>query len=120
MNKGMKTKEKDANLVSDFYDVYNLGKHNLSDSLAMLAQKYGMEENYIYRRIFEIKENENLYNSLLQSRTIPQNKYSHNKQQKTFEQLQDECPEELARLLEQDPAKLESMFNTYMSEIQPH
>lgn len=120
MKKGMEAKEQDAKLVSDFYDLYNLAGYNLKESLTMLSQKHGMEDDCIYRRIFRIKENENLYNSLLQSKVTcnaPQDAYSQSKQAKTFKQLQDEYPEELARLQEQNPTKFDSMFNDYISGI---
>lgn len=111
--------DKDKSLISEFYQLYNVKRLPLKDVLSKMSKKYSMDGDYIYRRIFNIEENQDYYNSLTQlkiEKENPVNPYPV-ADQKTFEQLQEESPEELAKLQEQNPDRFNSMFNAYLSKI---
>ena len=60
------------------------------------------------------------YNSLTQlkiEKATPVNTYPIT-EQKTFEQLQEESPEKLAKMQEQNPSRFNSIFNAYLSKNQ--
>ncbi|EOA54335.1 hypothetical protein HMPREF1214_04161 [Bacteroides sp. HPS0048] len=112
--------DKDKSLISEFYQLYNVKRLPLRDVLSKMSKKYSLDGDYIYRRIFNIEENQDYYNSLTQlkiEKATPVNTYPIT-EQKTFEQLQEESPEKLAKMQEQNPSRFNSIFNAYLSKNQ--
>lgn len=58
--------DKDKSLISEFYQLYNVKRLPLRDVLSKMSKKYSLDGDYIYRRIFNIEENQDYYNSLTQ------------------------------------------------------
>lgn len=109
-------KQRDEKLVNEFYQLYSVRRINLNDTLTKLAKQFNLDSSYIYKRVFDIKENSDLYSQLAMYNVTGKpssTKYS-NMSSKTFEQLQDECPEELSRMAEQEPERFRALFDNYL------
>lgn len=116
MQTGNQYKQRDEKLVSDFYQLYNIQGMTLSDTLTKLSNQFHLDGSYIYKRVFDVKENVDFYNRLSAHQTTEVAGFINHSvvPSKTFEQLQYECPEELSRLLEQEPDKFESLLDNYL------
>lgn len=116
MQTGNQYKQRDEKLVSEFYQLYNIRRMTLNDTLTRLSNQFRLGSSYIYQRVFDVKENADFYNQLATYKTAGNTgSINHSDaSSKTFEQLQDECPEELSRLLEQEPDKFQSLLDDYL------
>lgn len=116
MQTGNQYKQRDEKLVSEFYQLYNIRRMTLNDTLAKLSNQFRLGSSYIYQRVFDVKENADFYNQLSTYKTTGNAGSSNHSDSssKTFEQLQDECPEELSRLLEQEPERFCNLFDNYL------
>lgn len=53
-------KQRDEQLVRDFFKLYDIKRLRIEDVLKELSKKYFIDDNYIYKRIFYVPANRDL------------------------------------------------------------
>lgn len=61
MKNSQLTKLRDESLVKEFHELYDIKRIRLEDVLNKLSLKFFLDTSYIYKRIFYIQENKELY-----------------------------------------------------------
>lgn len=58
-------RKRDKIMIEAFHQLYNIKRKRLYDILTILSKNFFLTEDYIYKRIFKIRENTQYYDTLV-------------------------------------------------------